>query len=393
MIWMWLAPVFLMVGGHLVFRKGLNQGLSFFQTQFLHLPASTSIVRMLSATKLCGLSMGSFLQNQYSAVALLSSRSFSRRYAILLLCLSGVGLWTTLLGLLAVWKFNGSLLLGAAFFFYLLHRWTGRFESLFQILAGAGVFLMGAQWALEKQSILMSFLGQSELHFLLADGRLPVQFLWMSVAFLGTLLVGVESGVVFLALVLLAAGSLSLNGAVAMAMGELLAHIAMLWWKSRKLNQDTKHITKFYALASLGGLVLGFVVTGFIRDLFAWSITFEGNVLTARSLQFFTSYFILIALQCLVVMTWGHFAAKKTLEEVQTGDYFSAEWISQGLIGKNIARFILKKLGERLDLLILQKNNLSASERNQIPSYFLKEHEEEVLKLTLWMSRGASPSP
>lgn len=392
MIMMWLGPVAMMIGSFIVFRFGVGQCLEALQKRFLTLPESTSMFKMMATTKLCVLSQGSFIHAQYSAVALLNSRGFSKHYAVLLLCLSGVGFWTTMVGVLAAWQISGEILLTAAFAVYLYSRWTGKGLGFFKLIAGLGGFLTGAQWVMQKHSILLSVLGESEFHFLLADGRFPAQLLWLLVAFSLTLVIGIESWAIFVALVLLVAGSLSLNGAVAIVIGEILAHVWVLWWRSRKLNQDVQTTVKAYAVASTLGLVMAFFAAGVLRDAFAWSFTFEGNPLTEKSWQFLSMYLLIVMVQTLTVLMWGHFAAQKKFDEVQKGEYFSVQWISRGVISPHILDFILNKLNERLELLQAQQKELDTKDRAQIPAAFLKVHEHEIAQLSLWLPLAAQSS-
>lgn len=385
MILMWLGPVVLAIVALYGFSLAVSACLRGLQNRFLALPPSTSIPNMMVTAKLCSIGLGSFLRTQYSAVALLNSRCSSRRYGILLMCLSVAGTWTTMLALAMAWQVNGAAFLGLAFILYLYLNLRHRSLELFYFVFGLGTFLVAMQLVLQQQSTLMMALGESDLHFMIADGRFPAQLLWLVVSFALTLLIGVESWAVIIAVVLVVGGSMSLNGGVALIIGEMLAHVWMLWWRSRKLNQDTVALVKGYAIANTVGLVLAFFVAGFMRNAFAWTITFEGNQLTEKSWQFFSLYFVIMVVQCLAVLTWGHFAAQKKVDEVQRGEYFSTIWISQGLVRSSLLDFILKKLNERLDLLHAQQRELDAKDRAQIPAAFLKEHDHEITQLAVWL--------
>jgi hypothetical protein len=389
MILMWLGSLVMMFSGLLLFRHGVSTLGARFQKMYLDLPdTGVSTFRMLVLTKLCAVSQGSFLQSQYGAVALLNSRSYSKHYSVLLLCLSAAGLWTTLLGVLVSWQLQGAIFLGLSVVFYLSQYWFDKGRTIFKTLAGFGILLMGMQWALRDQTLLLSALGESELHFLLADGRFFAQLIWLLTSFAATLLIGIESWSVFLALVLLATGSLSLNGAVALVVGELLAHVWLLFWRSRKLNQDVTALTRSYAIASSVGLCVGFVLAGLLRTVFSWGYTFELNEIMDKNLQFFAMYLVVILSHSLAVLSWGHFAARRKMDEVQTGEYFSVRWIERGLVAASISNFVLRKLNERLALLIAQKKSLNPDERMQIPTVFLQNHENEIIKLSQWIPRA-----
>lgn len=385
MILMWLGPVILAVAALRWLSGATGSSWTGLQKRFLAMPESAGLFKTMITTKLCGIGLGGFLRTQYSAVALLNTRAFSRRYAILLLCLSSAGTWITMLGILLAWQVDGGIFLALWFLIWLCSQWANKSWNWQYPVAALGVFLAGTLWVLQKQSILMTILGESELHFWLADGRFPAQLLWLVVSFLVTLLIAVESWAVILALILVVAGSLSLNGAAAFIIGEMLAHVWMLWWRSRKMNQDVKALTKQYALYSTVGLVIAFFVAGLLREAFAWTFTFEASQLTEKSLQFFSLYFVIVVIQALAVMIWGHFATQRKVDEVQKGEYFPLQWISRGLISSEVLDFILKKLNARLDLLLAQKKDLDAKDRAQIPAMFLQEHEHETTQLALWL--------
>lgn len=389
MILMWLGPFVLSICALYWFGLSVSQATGGMQKKFLQLPEDASLMKTAVTTKWCGLSLGSFLRTQYSAVALLNSRAFSRRHGILLLCLSSAGTWVAILAILLAWQFDGGILVIPFVVGYLYSNWKQKTLHWHRPFLAFGAFMAMMQWLLQKQSILMMTLGESELHFLLADGRFPAQALWIGVAFVLTFISGVEFWSVILGLALVVAGSLSLNGAVALIIGEMLGHVWLLFWRSRKMNQDVRLLTKQYAIFNTVGLVVAFFVAGLLRDVFAWSFTFEAGQLTEKSLQFLSLYFVIVVVQALVVMAWGHFAAQKKIDEVQKGEYFPLGWIKLTWVSNEILDFILKKLSTRLELLLAQKKELDSRDRAQIPAAFLTEHENEITQLALWLPQAA----
>jgi Na+/phosphate symporter len=385
MILLWLGSLVGLLAGLSLFRSGMGRLFAPLTKNFLRLPEPSSLLGMLVITKLGAIGQGGFQKTAYGALALLNSRSFSRRYALLLLCLAGAGLWTTLVAAALAWQVNGAYLLGVSVLIYVYSWWTQKGFELFKAVFGLGLFLSQAELLLRNQSVLLSVLGESEFHFLLADGRFAAQLVWLAAAFVITLLVQFESWAVFLALGLLAAGSLSLNGAVAFVIGEMLAHVWMLAIRSRRLNQDAKKIAMAYAGVGTFGLLIGFFLAGGLRELFSWGYSFEVSQITEKSLQFLAMYLTVIAAHAVTVMVWGHFAARTQVDEVQKGEYFSTRWIRQGLIDPEILNFILTKLQQRLALLHDQQKSLNLQERAQIPPAYLADHEQEIVKLSQWL--------
>lgn len=391
MILMWLGPLVLMFVGVAVFREGWSRGLVFLQEHFLKMKPPVSILRMLTVTKLCAFAQGSLLQNQYGSVALLSARVSSRRYALLLLCLSAVGAWPMLICFGLAWQVSGFYFLAALAVVYLGRFWTGRGESLLRIFTGLGLFLLGVEWTLRQQGVLFSILGESDFHFLLADGRFFAQLIWLAVSALVTLVLGFEFWSVLLSLVLVTAGSLSLNGAIALMTGELLAHVGLLVWRTRGLSPDAKKLVRGYALSSIVGLVVGFFVAGYLRDLFAWSFTFDVSQLLEKNLQLGLLFASLIVSKTIVCMVWGHFAVKVEADQVQTGGYFSSCWVERGWISVTLLRFLRKKLGLRLTELQSQAGSLQSAQRDgaraAIPPHLLQAHAHEIEQLKSLLQR------
>lgn len=388
MILMWLGTFVGAVVALWWFGYSINAISGGLQKRFLNMPDPSPSIKTMITTKFCGLGMGSFLRTQYSAVALLNTRAFSRRHGVLLLCLSSAGTWVTMLTMLLAWQFDGTILIAPWLVLFLICRVAGISPHWVRPLLAFGALMTLLQAVLMRQSILMTTLGESDLHFMLADGRLPAQLLWVAVSFVVTMLLGVESWAALLALVLVVSGSMSLNGAIAFIIGEMLGHVWLLWWRSRKLNQDVKDVTKNYALVSTLGLVIAFFAAGMLREIFAWNVKFESNQLTEKSLQVLALYFVIVAIQALAVLAWGHFAAQKKIDEVQTGEYFPIRWISLSLISNEVLDFMLKKLSVRLELLLAQKKELDSKDRAQIPANFLSEHEKEITQLAMWLPKA-----
>lgn len=387
MILMWLGPLVVLFAGLEIFRRSGSALGARLQERFLALKPPLSDFGLFVSTKLCAFSQGSLLQNQYTAVALLNGRVSSRRFALVLLCLSSVGSWTTLAGICLAWQLSGFYLLSVALPIYLVQFWTGRGQKLLRVVFGVGLFLLGAEWALRQQSILLSILGESDLHFLLADGRLPAQMLWAGVTFVLTAIIGFESWAVFLAVILVAAGSLSINGALGMFFGELLAHTCLLVWRSRKLNADTRVLVKGYAVSSSLGLVVGFVLAGFVRDVFVWGFTFDASPLAEKSLQLAILFLLMTVSKMVFAMVWGHFAAKKGPDEVQAGLYFSHQWLDRGWISPRVMSFLRQRLGTRLRDLRQQITAVEET-RSKLPAGLLKMHDEEIQQISIWLQQS-----
>ncbi|MBC7371240.1 MAG: hypothetical protein H7326_06730 [Bdellovibrionaceae bacterium] len=386
---LWIADLTILMTGLFLFRGAISQLGSYFQNRFLAFPdKGVGTFKMLEGTALCAVSHGSFLQNQYGAMALLNSRSYSKHYAVLLLCLGILGMWTTLFGALVLWKIEASYFIAAAVVFYFSERWFSRGRQIFKMLLGLGMLSMGSAMLIQAQPQIIALLGESDFHFLLADGRFGAQLALLLGSFIVTAFIGLESWTVFVGIAFLVSGTLSLNGAVALVIGELLAHVWVIAWRARKLNQDAKSVSISYAIAGSCGLILGFFIAGLLRTVFAWGYTFEGNELENRVWQFLAMFIVIIFSQLIPLMVWGHFAARKKLEEIQKGEYFARSWLHQGLLSKSFIAFVIANLEKRLGLLEKQTRGLSPEELKQVPATFQKQHETEIANLSQWISRS-----
>lgn len=302
MLLMWLGPLALMFFGIEMFRRSLERGLEHWQRPFLRMPASVSTPGMLARGVLAALAQAAIRPNQCKALELLDSQRISRRFAILLFCLAACGAWSHLLIASLMGQISGFYLLAIAVVFYLSDVWLGRGGLIAKILGSLGVALVGAEAALRSQSILLSVLGESEWSFLLADGRWGAQLLWFAVAVLVTLLFSVEAWSLFVSLLLVAAGSLSLNGAMALMLGESLATALWLAWKGRPFGARALK-------ANILSVVLAFFLCGWWRESLAADFSADLSQVTLRTQQVVIFYGLILAMQTLVLMIWGHFEA------------------------------------------------------------------------------------
>lgn len=320
MILMWLGPLAVMFFGLAIFRRAISDLTVPLQKIFLQAPVG-SVTTMLEKTLLMAFCQGSLLQNQWGAWTLLSQKKFPSRWAILLLCLAASGLWTSVVGGLVMFQLNGFYVLGLAVIFYVVFFWTGRFADVAKLFGGLGLFMVGAEEALRNQSVLLNWLGDQELRFLLADGRWPAQLLWIAVALLVTLCVGIEAWSLFVSLLLVAAGALSLNGAIAFLFGEALAWAL---WQGRKQRS--------YLLVSFGALLVAFFVCGYIRDMISWNSDLDLSQMGVRDLQVLMFFAVLWGVQTFAWMLWGHFGHAGVAQKL--GISVSTRWQSRGWISR-----------------------------------------------------------
>jgi hypothetical protein len=244
-----------------------------------------------------------------------------------------------------------------------------------------GIFLLGGDLALRNSSVLLNLLGTGDLVFFLADGRfLSV----LGILFIGVLLtffVSVEFWSVCLALTLLIANVISVNGALALFAGERIGRMLLFWFRSRELNQDCRRIGWQFAVVSASGAFFGFMIAGILRG--DAGIGFNGDMDLSRqkTLEFLSLAAVILVIQFLSQMVWGHFGSKLAVDEIQEGRYVPKSWTEQELISTEALDWIRAKVHKRLSEIRYHRQGLQTVKEGQIPEVLqarLKAEEDQL---------------
>lgn len=284
--------------------------------------------------------------NRLQALAAHNLRSRSWRGNLIWACLSSKGLiWTLLIGALFL-QVNASLVLAAGFVLILLpwRRWGCANPGTAVI--GGGLFLLLGENSIRWLGSLGAELDPS-LALWLADGR-PLPILGMLVvALVISAVLRIEFLFFTFALWGLASGILSVNGAVVLWLGERAGLAFALWVRTRRLTSSTQRMGRGLAFSHLGGAFLAWVVIGFVRDLLGPVGGIGMEDLHAR-IQFFLLLSLIAEVAvAIVVMAWGHLAAKKAPDDLLEAAYFDESWLVGGALRASLLRPWLEHLRQR----------------------------------------------
>lgn len=242
-----------------------------------------------------------------------------------------------------------------------------------------GLFLWAGETGLK---VGRGFLGLEAdgLSMWLADGRPLAVLLWLAVSTVTGALIGFEFLALPFALMGLAAGTLSLNGAVALLWGERLGLALRWWWQSRGQIPSVRLMTKGFVLSQLLAVLASFLFLGFARDVMGFA-SFGQEGLGALLGDFLTLSLWTTAFFVLFACAWGHFAGAKTPEDMMEPGRTPEAWLaSQGFRTSMIPWFLDGLFKRRAEL---KRINDSFDEQDwkKVPPPVRQASEKEALHL------------
>lgn len=315
----------------------------------------------------------------YTGMALYNLRIMSLRPSVLMFCLSTLGSWWSLLLISLFLRVNGFLILGLSSVF-LLSVLRVRGGIFFQWLFASGLFLLGGELMLRQSSVLSSILGQSEWAFFLADGRFIAVGSLFIFALLLSLILEIEFWSLAFGLALLASNSLSFNGALALFAGERVGRVVLFAWRTRNLNRSCRSLGRYFFLVSGSGAVLGLCIAGTVKG---FTVT-GGLPLQEKNLILLALSGLILFVQFVAQMSWGHFAARMKVDELQEARYIPWLWIEQGLLSTKALAWARGRVQQRLSEIRYHLQGLSTVKAGQIPELMqsrLKNEEEQLAGL------------
>lgn len=381
MILMWLGSLVLMLFGLTESQKQVSVFFSRLQKDFYHKGFETTTLKMFARALDVVILEASPQKSLYSGLALYNLRVLSLRASALIMCLSTLGVWWVLiLGLLFL-SFNGFFLLGLSGL-SLIGAWKApRAQNLLKWVFATGVFLVGGETMLKNSSVIQTLLGQSDLAFFLVDGRFGAVLGILLAGVLLSFVIQVEFWSLVLALSLLVTSTLSFNGALALVAGERIGRVVLFWWRSRGLNQECRRIGWQFSLASIVGVLLGFVIAGEFRSVFYLGFSSDLSSFQDKSLQFVLLFAVILGVQCFVQMIWGHFGSQAQVDEMQEPKYFSPDWKEIGLLSETAMGWARDKVHKRLSEIRYHLQGLGSMKEGQVPEHIqsrLKVEEEQL---------------
>lgn len=393
MILMWLGSFILMLGGLALSQKYAARTLAGMQKSFLEKGLEASMAQMFVRALDVVVLEASPQKSLYSALAILNLRVVSSKAGALVMCLSTVGAWWVLLLGLLFMSFNGFFLLGISALSLLTVFMTVKITNILRWIMGTGVFLVAGELMLRNSSILQSALGQSELAFFLVDGRFATVVVLFLIAAALSIFVQLEFWSFALALSLLMTSTISFNGALGLVTGERVGRMLVLWWQSRALNQECRRIGGQFALVSSLGAVVGLLGAGEARSFLNLGFSSSLSSYQDRSLQFVCLFALILFVQWMAQMIWGHFGSRVPVDEIQDSRYFGAHWKSWGLLSETVMSWARSKVHKRHSEIRYHIQGLGSLQQGQVPESIqarLKAEEEQLsLFLHDWSEKSS----
>lgn len=303
-------------------------------------------------------------------------RLIAKRNAMVLLCLTHVGVFLSLaLGFLYL-KFNGLFLLSALLLLFVPLKETFRNRVL--LVVALGVFLLGAELSLKNMSVIQSTLGHSSWAFFLADGRFgAVAFLFFC-SLIASLAIRLQGWSLFLGLALVSGGVISFNGALGLIAGEGIAFCILALLYSRHFAPLEASWTKVWSALGAVGTLLGFWLAGEVRG-FNYELA-QSSQISERSALLVICAFIMYVTPLMLQMIWGHFACKKEVDEAPVR-YLSLKALREMGIATPATTFVLQKFAARLSEIRYHWMGVQNLKQNEVPPFMLERLKREMGEL------------
>ncbi|MBO9667528.1 MAG: hypothetical protein J7501_12035 [Bdellovibrio sp.] len=382
---MWLGSFVLMMFGLSQSQKVAASLFQNFQKKILDKNLDQpSMVKMFQLCLSTVLLEASPQKSLYAGMSLYNLRIVGLRASALVMCLSTVGAWWVALLGMSFLSFSGAFLLGLCGLGLITVILTPKVRGVLQWIFMAGLFLVGGEIMLRNSNVLIMALGQSDLAFFLADGRFSAVLVILAAAAAISLLVRVEFWSLALGLSLLFVNVLSLNGAIALIAGERIGRMLLFWWHSRSLNQDCRRMGWQFSLTSILGVILGMLLAGEVRTTLNMGFTSEMASYQEKSAQYVILFMVILMVQLIAQMVWGHFGGNKQVEEIQDPKYISAVWTSEEFASPGVLAWAKTKIHKRLSEVRYHLHGLTTLKEGQVPEHIqvrLKAEEAELAKL------------
>jgi hypothetical protein len=382
---MWLGSFVLMMFGLTMSQKYAALLFQGFQRSFLD--KNLDQPKMIKMFQYCldvVLLEVSPQKSLYAGLGLYNLRVLSLRPAVLVMCLSTIGAWwAVLLGMLFL-SFNGSFLLGLCTLGLISVVLTPKTRTVLNWILGTGIFLIGGELVLKNSNVLIMALGQSEFAFFLADGRIISIVSILLASALISLAVRVEFWSLAMGLSLLFVNVISLNGAIALVAGERIGRMLLFWWHTRSLNQDCRRVGMQFSAVSILGAIFGLLLAGEVRVTMNMGYTSEMTAYQDKSVQFVILFMIIMGVQFVAQMVWGHFGGTTKVDEIQDPNYISTVWFSEEFASPGVYQWAKSRIHKRLSEVRYHMQGLNSLQQGQVPEHIqlrLKSEEAELTKI------------
>jgi hypothetical protein len=126
------------------------------------------------------------------------------------------------------------------------------------------------------------------------------------------------------------------------------------------------------------------LLAGEVRVTLNMGYTSEMSAYQDKSLQYVILFLIILSVQFLAQMVWGHFAGTKQVDEMQDPKYISQVWLSDEFASPGVYQWAKSKIHKRLSEVRYHLAGLSTLKEGQVPGPIqarLKEEEQQLSHL------------
>lgn len=382
MILMWLGSFVLVLFSVLTTQKYLNKKLMPIQKKILTGKDKEGDLSLVIRNASVVLTEVSPLRTMFSAIAKINTQVGKEREALIQLCMAPLGYWWILILASLYLSLNGGFFLGVSILALVPFLVPRHLRQTFFFLGCLGLFLLGGELTLRNSNVLQNILGTSEFAFFLADGRFPAIFALMGLGIVIGFLVRAELCSLFLGMALLVTNNISLNGALGLFTGELIGIILFVLFQSFQVDQKTRNYIFKFSLASWVGIAVGFFVALTARSFFVFEFSGERQAYQDKLMTFVLLISIILALQTVAQMVWGHFAYRCNKVENVKVQYFPTKWFDWELISKSQTSFFKEALSKRLSEIKYHSQGVKTLEDGKIPESILARLKTEEAELS-----------
>ncbi|MBX3032803.1 MAG: hypothetical protein KF865_02685 [Bdellovibrionaceae bacterium] len=294
-------------------------------------PASTSS-NLLVVNAAAALMEPSMWANRVQAAMLQNFRLRSWRANLLLACLSFLGLWAAFLAANLFLNISGLFLLSVGGVILILSTvlWPSA-RAAAQGFFFLGLFLWAGESSLRFTTTWVAG-ATTDWSMLLADGRFVGSLCLFGIGLLSGALLRLEFLMLSAALVGLSAGVLSVNGAVALWLGERAGLMLALAFSVRHLTKSTRLLVWKTTAVTVAASFIALLLLGYVRDVLGPVSTLGSEGVLERLSLFLMLSAVMEAPVALSLLIWGHREGSRTPEDLFEVKYAGEKiWRAGGL--------------------------------------------------------------
>lgn len=343
---------------------------------------------LLWTEALRSLTSASWTSHLAAAFVKLSLRLRGPRAAILQMALSSLSWGLLFLWSLLLFRINGAFAVGVAVALYILffnikkisvRSWVMICEKLSLVfLLLAVTLILFEQTQRTASQIIMMAHEYDWVFFLSQKGFLQAVVLFFGSMVMTALIPFMGWSYVFVIL-FMSTGLMAFDNALVIVAAEWVAVPLLMAWQTRSLSLSARVFGFQYALISSLSILVSLLAMVLFKDQIfsAEDLSFGQTASRLEALMF--CFFVFAVVQTATAMTWGHFAAKRKMDELELTNYERLPNVYYKIETLFEKRFIRVGCLRRLQILETQKQELP--QLKGIPLPILRRHEKEIMDL------------